>query len=463
MLDELLWVLRREGFAVSTAQAIDVARAVQAVGFHRPDHVREAVACLVCRRAAERPRFDAVFGRFFDPTSAPERATLRQRLATRGFSPEELDVLRGLLEGLVAGHPEGVASLRDWLDRGADLDRLLAASTILRNLDAESGPTLGYLTHRLTAEMGSGRARRTLAALRSALRDALGDRGAALADALAKELEATEDAVHAHAKRTLEARVAEQLRDRGRDRLATTPFTALRNDDVEDVRRAVRRLAERLRGAARVRARHARRGRIDPHRTLRRALRTAGVPFALVRTRRRRDRPKIFVLCDVSDSVRAAAGFFLEFTYAAQELFDRARTFVFVGDLGETTRLFENQPARRAIEQAWGGGVVPTGENSNYGRALRQFEARHSRDLDRRTLVVVLGDGRTNFHDASPEVLARIRARCQALIWLCPERKGLWSSGDSAMARYEPACSAVYEVTCARELEQAARRIVTRG
>jgi hypothetical protein len=187
------------------------------------------------------------------------------------------------------------------------------------------------------------------------------------------------------------------------------------------------------------------------------------VPFALVRTRRRRDRPKIFVLCDVSDSVRAAAGFFLEFTYAAQELFDRARTFVFVGDLGETTRLFENQPARRAIEQAWGGGVVPTGENSNYGRALRQFEARHSRDLDRRTLVVVLGDGRTNFHDASPEVLARIRARCQALIWLCPERKGLWSSGDSAMARYEPACSAVYEVTCARELEQAARRIVTRG
>jgi uncharacterized protein with von Willebrand factor type A (vWA) domain len=190
-------------------------------------------------------------------------------------------------------------------------------------------------------------------------------------------------------------------------------------------------------------------------------MRTGGVPCEIVRTRRRRDRPKLVVLCDVSDSVRAAAGFLLEFTYAAQELFERTRTFVFVSELGETTRLFEREPVRVAIDRAWRGGVVGAGENSNYGRALRAFEDRHLRELDRATTVVILGDGRTNYHDASPEVLGRIRARCRALLWLCPEPRGSWAVGDSAMPRYAPRCTAVYEVSCARDLEDAARRLVS--
>ena len=191
-------------------------------------------------------------------------------------------------------------------------------------------------------------------------------------------------------------------------------------------------------------------------------MRTGGAPLDIVRTRRRRNRPKLVVLCDVSDSVRAAAGFLLEFTYAAQELFDRTRTFVFVSDLGETTQLFDHEPVRVAIDRAWRGGVVPAGENSNYGRVLRAFEARHMREIDRATTVVVLGDGRTNYHDASPEVLGRIRARCRALVWLCPEPCGSWATGDSAMARYAPQCTAVHEVSCARDLERAARRLVAR-
>jgi hypothetical protein len=193
------------------------------------------------------------------------------------------------------------------------------------------------------------------------------------------------------------------------------------------------------------------------------ALRTGGVPFALARKKKRRDRPRLVLLCDVSDSVRAAAAFLLEFTYVAQELFSRARSFVFVSELGETTQLFAHQPVRSAIGQAWGGGVVRSGDNSNYGRVLRAFEARHLRELDRRTTVVILGDGRTNFHDAAPEVLDRVRERSRALLWLCPEPRGQWSQGDSAMASYAPRCTAVYEVRNAADLEHAARALVARG
>ena len=463
VLVEFLWTLRRDGFEISTAQAIDVARAVEVVGLEHPARVREAIACLTVRRATERPRFDAAFARFFGPGMAQSRGTLWHRLEARGFSGSEIDALRGLLAELALAGADAAISLGNLLDGGADLARLLVRSNLARTLDAHSGLMLGYLTHRATSEVGLGPARQTLAGLRAALVDALGERGRALGDALALELDGTEEEIRAFVKQTYEARVAEQSEQRREGRLETAPFASLSDGQIDDVRRAVRRFAERLRGAARVRARRAHFGRVDPHRTLRRAMRTGGVPCEIVRTRRRRDRPKLVVLCDVSDSVRAAAGFLLEFAYAAQELFERTRTFVFVSELGETTRLFERESVRVAIDRAWRGGVVGAGENSNYGRALRAFEARHLRELDRATTVVILGDGRTNYHDASPEVLGRIRPRCRALIWLCPEPRGNWAVGDSAMPRYAPRCTAVYEVSCARDLEDAARRLVSRA
>jgi uncharacterized protein with von Willebrand factor type A (vWA) domain len=125
-------------------------------------------------------------------------------------------------------------------------------------------------------------------------------------------------------------------------------------------------------------------------------MRTGGVPFAPARRARRRDRPRLLLLCDVSDSVRAAARFMLEFVHAAHELFDRTRSFVFVSELGETTGLFAREPASVALGHAYGGSVVSVHDNSNYGRVLSEFERLHLGEIDRRTTVAILGDGRTN-------------------------------------------------------------------
>jgi len=131
-----------------------------------------------------------------------------------------------------------------------------------------------------------------------------------------------------------------------------------------------------------------------------------------------------------------------------------------VSDLGETTQLFAREPVRLAMAAAWGGGVVRVGDNSNYGRALRAFEDRYARQLDRRTTLVILGDGRTNYLDPAADVLERLRERSRSLLWLCTEPRGSWGQGDSAMASYAAQCSAVYEVRCAADLERAARGLL---
>jgi uncharacterized protein len=456
---ELLWSLRREGFAIATSQSIDVLRAVRAVGLADPGALREAIACIVVDRARERRRFDAAFTRFFAPDRA-QRGTLWERLAARGFDDDELTELRTLLRQLGEADGDAFVHLGTLLERGADLDRLLQLAGVSRALDAVQSPLqTGFYAHRVLQQLEMPRAYQSLGALRLRLVDALGERGEALADALRDELARAGDEVRAHVRERIDRRIVDPEPNRLR-RVDSAPFATLSDDEIAEVTRAVRAFVERLRAGERVRRRRAERGRIDPHRTLRAAMRTGGVPFAPARRARRRDRPRLLLLCDVSDSVRAAARFMLEFVHAAHELFERTRSFVFVSELGETTDLFAQEPASVALGHAYGGSIVSVHANSNYGRVLHDFEQHHLRELDRRTTVAILGDGRTNYHDDGAEVLDHIRARAAALIWLSPESRSEWATGDSAMFRYASKCTAVLEVRCARELEEAARTLL---
>jgi uncharacterized protein with von Willebrand factor type A (vWA) domain len=460
LFDDLLWRLRRGGFRISTSEALDALRAVQAVGLEDRWTLAESLASIVVERAEARSRFDRIFDDFFGRPSL--HVSLLDRLLGRGFHANEVESLREVLERLAANSSSDADRLGELLDRGAALDRLLHLAGISRTLASVQSPLqLGFVTYRVLGELGVTRARDALAALRRYLREALGDeRGNALSDALRVELDLAEGDVRAHLADLLAARSEEGGTGSHSRRLETTAFTSLSNAEIDEVKRAVRHFAERLRGAERVRRRRAKRGRVNLSRTMRAAMRTGGVPFVLVRGRRQRDKPRLVLLCDVSDSVRAASRFMLELVYAAQELFDGTRSFVFVSEIGETTRLFATESVTNALGHAYGGGVVSVTANSNYGRALRSFEKGHIDGIDRRTTVVILGDGRTNYHDDGSEVLDRIRARARALVWLCPEARSGWLLGDSAMPRYAPKCTAVLEATNVRELEVAARKIV---
>jgi uncharacterized protein with von Willebrand factor type A (vWA) domain len=101
-------------------------------------------------------------------------------------------------------------------------------------------------------------------------------------------------------------------------------------------------------------------------------------------------------------------------------------------------------------------------ENSSYGRVFREFEKRYPNAVDRRTTVVILGDGRTNFQPNGADALGRIRERAKTVLWLCPESRASWGTGDNAMPEYANRVTDVLEVACARDLERAARELIAR-
>ena len=253
VLDELLWSLRREGFDISTAQAIDAARAVLAVGLENRVRVRDALAAIVLQRASERPRFEAVFAAFFDPSTGPR--DLWERLAKSGVTLREVDELRTMLGQLAYVELDGRAPLGTLLEGGADLDRILSLAGLARSIDAHSGPQLGFQTHRLLGHMGLHGAQGKLGLLRAQLVETFGARGHQLADPLGRELERREDDVRlTSATPTRRASTSSNASAAGS---AWTPSPSPRCRGPRSRRCAARfvRFAERLRGGARVRAR----------------------------------------------------------------------------------------------------------------------------------------------------------------------------------------------------------------
>jgi uncharacterized protein with von Willebrand factor type A (vWA) domain len=469
LLDELAWTLRREGFDVAPSQAIDLGRAVAAVGLEDPWAVRQAIAIVVGPVPAARRRFDAILRSFFSAdllsTEGPRaRRRLLDRLGDEQLTPDEIEAVRIALDELGESSPVEAAALMRFLDGPSDTAHAVLASGTLDAIEAGSELELGHMAHRLLRVAGADSARRAHARLRTLLERSLGARGLTLAQAIARELQLAHDSLRQLVRRRFDAKVEAQLVRSRRGGASVTPLALLDAKDADRVRRALRELALRLRASNAARVRRCKRA-LDPRRTLRASLRTGGVPFRLVRRRRPRPSSRLVVLCDVSDSVRFAAAFLLELVAGLKDLVGATRSFVFVSELGETTRVFAAARSRhqvsQAVAQAWAGaGVVSTADNSNYGRVLRAFERQHGRDLDRRTTVVILGDGRTNRHDPAADVIDRLRSRARAILWFCPEPRSQWLLGDSAMLAYAAKCTWTFEVGCAEDLERATRAML---
>jgi hypothetical protein len=85
---------------------------------------------------------------------------------------------------------------------------------------------------------------------------------------------------------------------------------------------------------------------------------------------------------------------------------------------------------------------------------------RHADVLGRGTLLLVLGDARNNRRPPRADLLRAVGERVQRIVWLVPEPRARWDTGDSVLALYAPHCAAVLECTDLGALVRAVRRVV---
>lgn len=461
VLAEFVTVARRAGLRASPVEAMDAQRAALTLGLGHREDLRDALRSVLVKDADELPIFERTFAAFFRVApSAPGGALAALR--SEGVTEQEMEAL---LRAIAAQEEaEGRASggaLSALGAGGAALDETLREAGRVANIERIRNPMqVGLFTMRVLDALGAGDLPRQLDGVRERLRAELGDRADALTDRLAADVQQLRGAARALVDEALRRQSSEQREQLRRRWLDERSFTQLSPHELRAVQREVWLLAERLRGRLLVRRRRRRRGQLDLRRTLRGAWRTGGVPFRPVFRRRRRERPKLVLVCDISESVRFAARFLLILAHALQAAFTRTRSFVFVSDLGETTELFQRHPVEQGIELAYGGAVIQVASNSDYGRAFGVLDDRYGDAVDRRTLLVVLGDGRTNYLDPNERAFSRLARRAERVLWLHPEPRASWGFGDSAMGTYLPRVDEALTVHNLETLRAAVERVL---
>jgi uncharacterized protein with von Willebrand factor type A (vWA) domain len=209
----------------------------------------------------------------------------------------------------------------------------------------------------------------------------------------------------------------------GETSLAHADFRHLNEpDELFAIDDAIRRFAQRLQGIQIRRERRASTGRvIDMAWTIRRSVSHGGLPLDLGWRRKRRVRPRIVLLLDVSRSMSLYSFFYLRLARVLSARVSDVHCFIFHTRLVVVSQALRDPDPRRSQERlhmlsdGWAGGT-------RIGDSLDEFVRQHAaRLLHSRTAVVVVSDG---YDAGEPEclqqALATIRRRCRRLVWLNP-------------------------------------------
>lgn len=456
-LVSFIQVLRSHDVRISPAETLDAMEVAALLGYADPRRLEDGLGAALAKTAEEQAIFRRCFERFF-----------HQQLTDFAVSPGERhgDDAPGPAAAVAqdsGGASGGQAALQAAAQSSPGLGALLQSPLMQGLLENDSArlsleltraagaaglPQIrmftqkGQYTRKILQQMGEAQFREAVLELERAgdpalpvllrYRDSLRER---VRDHVEQEY-----LLHAegHNRRFLEQILAE---------------TRLNNIDaahMQRVRELVRRMARRLAARHAHRRRRSRRGQLNAAQTLRRGVATDGVLFNTVWRRRRRDRPQVLAVCDVSGSVAAYARFLLLFLYSVQEVLPRVRSFAFSSHLGEVSQLFRELPVEVAIEatnRRYGGAT-------DYGTSLTDFKKLVFDDVDSATTVLILGDARNNHGDARLDVLQGIYRRAHRVIWLNPESRRAWGTGDSEMLRYQTACHVTAECNNLKQLDR---------
>ncbi len=427
IIDEFVWTLRRDGFRIAPTQVTDAVKAAACVGIDDAYAMRLAFASVFGVTEARRGAFDECFQAFFCPHRRPSLAFLVDALR---IDTEERWLIDEYfrVEGLdVSGATSSVdASIARFVD-----DRIALQH-------------VGAVTHRLAEQLGLRPAHAHLERLGVLLAGAVGDaRAREIVGGLGQWL-----VVELSRVRTLvEARAFENERMKNSP---TPPFEPpVRGGSLE---------AAALRLKFRVRVlQSARNGRcLDARKTVRMAMRSMTVPIRIANRKRRKEPPRIVLLCDVSPSMAAMSNLVVELVSLIEQLFAHVQVWLFAAD---AIRLHKSKASRINLTEA-----IATHAstlllaNTNHARAFHSFEKR-LRGTKKPTVMIV-GDGRTNQSPAGVSELERLAMRARSVYWLCPESPVAWT-GDSAMAQYERCVRRVFVTRTVAEIEHACMAIIT--
>ena len=405
-------VLRRIGIRVSTAETKDAFDALSQVSILERTQVKGALAAALVKSYYDRQLFEAAFDLFFVPPEVREerRDVRRERLAERARDLQQAgeDLEEGIREGGQAWAQEMFEHLR---------------------LDEEQKETFARLPEkekkRLTeifskmqgnpVNSPSELIARTLNGSLEYWRCQL-ERQKEASDPLYTAPSGVEEL-----DELVEAVAGEFSGEGGRkeDQILHEDMKDIADRDLPRVNAIIKKLARQL--ATRISRRYHRSSKkdvLDFRRTVRNSVRYGGAMVELKHRSRRVQKPRIILICDVSQSMARYARFVIQFIYGLSSAVQGIESFIFSEDLERVTQNFKSGRGFSETMAALINESRQWGRATNLHTALTGLVSGYNKLLTPDTFVIIMSDAKTLSFEEAARDLAVVRERVRDVIWL---------------------------------------------
>ena len=418
-LRDFIHILRSSDLRVSTSESIDAMNVVSKIGFNNKSLLRDSLSFSLAKTLREKEIFNECFDNFFKENYMNlKHNELPQEKFEEDIELEELNNLEKKQKNL--------EELYKTSDKTSLMTAMALASRDANLQDIKLFTQVGMFTRKIFDEMG-------LETLNNDIFQASRQGNTERESELKNIRESLRLEIRDYVENQVKLRTTNAGKQLREDALSQMRLTQADKSDYQIMSGIIKKMARRLISVHSRRKRKSQRGMLDIRSTIRANQEYDGILFETIWKKTKVDRPKIVALCDVSGSVANYARFMLMFLYSLEEVMPKVRSFAFSSDLAEVTDLFERNKIEDAISKTlrdYGGG------STDYGQAFLDFRKNCMDDVDNRTTIIILGDARNNYGEAHGEVLKEMYDRCKRLIWLNPESRISWSTGDSEMRKY---------------------------
>lgn len=463
---DFIGALREAGLDVSPAESLDALKAIKLLGLESRQTSKTVLALTLVKRQADQVIYEELFDLYFAgvgkaKTSVKEsnKASNKEADKSEIESSENAQEAKNNLHSSQADMSDGggmqtspSSSLGKALSKNKDMSLAITQAAIDEKLSSIVLFTQkNYFAYKIMQRLGD--------------------------DLLSTEIRADANSPeHKRKQRELiksRARLLDQVKDyveqqygifaqhKGlkyrEEYLQQTKLSQLDRLDYKLMQRLVQRAARKLASQHSRKRLTRKRGQLDVRKTIAANAAFDGVLFHTRWKATRIERPKIVAICDVSGSVSRVARFLLLFLYSMQDVMPKVRSFVFASEMIEVTELFKQQGIELALEEImkrWGG------LSTDYGKAFAGFQSQALASIDKKTTVIMLGDARNNEGDGRTDIWEKVYRQSKRVLWLNPEHRNSWDTGDSIMSEYAPWCGSVEPCRNLKDIERIFSRLL---
>lgn len=449
---EFIRGLRAAGVRVSLAESVDALHAVESLGVTNKEVFRSSLRATLVKEHDDFAAFEELFPLYFGSGGPPLQSALED------MTPEEQEMMQMALSAL-SGRMQ---QLLDWLSSGQGPSKEELEEMARRaGVEWANSPQEGrWVTRRMLQQMGFAQLEEQMQQLYEKLQE-MGMSQEAI-EKLMGVVEANREALAEQVGQRVGQQIAEQRANRPEDLhgsdLMHKPLQSLTEEDANQLRKEVQRLVTQMRSRAALRRKRGSKGKFDAKGTIRSNLKNGGVPVEL-KFKKKKLKPSLVLICDVSTSMRSVAEFMLRLTYELQDQVAKARSFAFNSDMQEISVTLSGSRAADAVTTVLYD-IPPGYYATDLGNSLNTFSKKFMDAVDGRTTVVILGDGRNNYNSPRIDLMKDLQRRAKRLVWFNPEHQRQWGTGDSDMLEYYAVCDSVSVVRNLAQLATAVDRLL---